>query len=72
MKGRKYQFRPSVTREGQPYIDDEVVLKADRLKFAVAAAVGNKPPLALPTGEYEHVKLRWMKPDGKGGLTPKY
>jgi hypothetical protein len=29
------------------------------------------PPQPIQTDEYERVRLRWMKPDGKGGVVPR-
>jgi len=39
--------------------------------FALACG-GSLPEVKKPIlADHERVKLRWMKPDGKGGLTPR-
>jgi hypothetical protein len=62
-------MKHSITHVGQKYVDSPVYTKPDPLKGSVARAFGRNVP-AINTGT-ERVQLRWMKPDGKGGLVPK-
>lgn len=67
-------LRPSIERAGQRYVDKPVYTypEIDVLGMAVNAAFNKCSPLPPPilTG-HERVRLRWMKPDGKGGLVPR-
>lgn len=69
----KAPLKTSITREGQGYVDDAVMLRPKPVSGVdVACAKAFKRPLARPLlAGYERVPLRWMKPDGKGGLVPK-
>lgn len=40
--------------------------KRDVVRDAISSAFGDKPPQPIVTGMYRQ-KLRWHKPDGKGG-----
>lgn len=53
----------------QKYIDEEINIRPPRLSAAIARLSGNdiKP---LPTGKYDRKPLRWVKPDGRGGVIP--
>ena len=79
MDARKI-VREQVILEGQPYVDDPIVVKPkpgtapNLLERSVAEALGSevrKAPVPVTVG-HERVKLRWMVPDGKGGLKPKH
>ena len=66
-----------VEKEGQPYVDELVYVQARRdlltpIAIGVAAALNSKiaTPPAIKTG-HTRIRLRWMEPDGKGGLCPK-
>ena len=68
-------IRTEIEKEGQRYVDSAVmheVSRPNQLAATLAALVNGK---ALRTIEelshYERTPLRWMKPDGKGGLIPK-
>ena len=68
--------RPHVLREGQPFVDDPVLVHPKPVNVpmlaAVAEAFGVKPEIREPiVVNTERVRLRWMKPDGRGGLVPK-
>lgn len=79
MMAKHPPLRTRVTREGQPYVDEPIEVRPRKeampspIGMAVAAAFGeDKPKVPQPiTVGYELVRLRWMRPDGKGGLTPK-
>lgn len=64
-----------IERQGQPYVDEPIYddVKARPTAVAVAAAFGRRmvPVVRVLTG-HEHVRLRWMTGDGKGGLKPKF
>lgn len=67
-------LRLAIEREGQSYIDEpvyEVVSVANDLAMEIAHAYGRpiEPRIRELTG-YKHKRLRWMKPDGKGGFVP--
>lgn len=70
-----HDHKETIERQGQPYVDEPVIVrpKANIMQRAVTLALGARPqePKPLTIG-YNRVKLRWMQPDGKGGLMPKY
>lgn len=73
MSGFKHR-RDNVEFDGQKYVDKAVYQTVGKpLPLSpIEEALGCKP--ARPIEElshYERVRLRWMKPDGKGGLMPK-
>ncbi len=61
---------PQIEKDGQPYWDKPIYLqvKPKELTASVAAAFGRRISIIEVLQRYEHTKLRWMKPDGKGGL----
>jgi len=64
-----------IKREGQKRIDDPQYSATHALPLAhgIAAAFGREIPQTVQVFEgYDSTRLRWMKPDGKGGLEPKY
>jgi hypothetical protein len=75
-------LKTEISRIGQPYVDDpvfEVVSKANTLALSIGAGlqanfktpgVPMQPSIEQQTG-HERVRLRWMKPDGQGGLVPR-
>ena len=67
-------LKTTITNDGQQYVDDPIVVRQktpSTIEWSVAAAFG-QPRVHLPiTIGHERVQLRWMKPDGKGGLVPK-
>lgn len=71
-KKLKRRPRTVVRDEFQPFLDEFVHDgKPVRMAANVAAAFG-RPPLPIDDlFHYERVKLRWMEPDGAGGLRPK-
>lgn len=65
-------LKTAIEREGQPYVDDPVYVRPNPVSLiqaSVARAFGIRLPVPLQIG-YERVRLRWRKPDGKGGLRP--
>lgn len=71
-------LRPKIKKDGQAYYDDPVYVapkreQRDRLSEAVAEVYGGPgwQPKAPIIVRHERVRLRWMKPDGKGGLVPR-
>ena len=54
---------PVIETEGQPYIDRRVMKR-------VPVLCGKEPMVGKITRYIERTPLRWMKPDGKGGLVP--
>ena len=67
------ELKPTVTRDGQRYMDEAVYAMPKRAKpidVAVAQAFNRQPPQPIVV-DYNRVRLRWMKPDGKGGLVPR-
>lgn len=71
-------LKTSIT-DGQRYYDEPVYdeLRANPLALAVNAAfspVQGVPRVASRIrilSHYNRVRLRWMKPDGRGGLVPR-
>jgi hypothetical protein len=64
---------PSVTRDGQPFVDEYA--PAHKAQFRgefppnpVAAALSGAKPMPF---SFNRVPLRWMKPDGNGGVVPR-
>ena len=71
-------LKPTITKPGQAYFDDPVYVlpkeeKTDPMKLAVQLACGGAlPEVKKPVlVGHERIPLRWMKPDGKGGLVPR-
>lgn len=68
------QLRERIERVGQLYVDEPIVAtpwKPSAIEASVAAAFGVKAQKKPIVVGHERVRLRWMKPDGKGGLVPK-
>jgi hypothetical protein len=66
-------LKTSIEKDGQPYVDEAVIAKPKSVSVIhenVAYIFGSRLPRPITIG-YNRVKLRWMKPDGKGGLVPK-
>ena len=61
-------------KDGQPYVDEPVynTLNPKKLRKAIQQAmrVHISQPIKILIA-YNHVKLRWMEPDGNGGLVPR-
>lgn len=67
-------IRSRITQPGQRFIDEPVHVNPTRsslISAAVSVAFGGKPPESIQVG-HERVELRWMVPDGNGGMRPKY
>lgn len=73
------KIRTTVQHDGQRYVDEPIYrdlrpreeLRTD-IAASVAAAFGHPQAKAIrEVVGHERVRLRWMKPDGKGGLVPK-
>jgi hypothetical protein len=60
---------------GQPYKDEPVYAEVSRAKplaLSIAHACGRRiSPRIEELTHYNRVQLRWMKPDGRGGLVPR-
>ena len=56
--------------DGQPYVDEPVYTKPKKMRNAIRS-VFKLPLWPDILVAYNHVKLRWMKPDGNGGLVPR-
>lgn len=74
----KAPIRTQIT-PGCSYYDEPIVETVrprpelnSKLAYSLDAAFGMRipRPVEVVTG-YQMVQLRWMKPDGKGGLVPK-
>jgi hypothetical protein len=75
------EARPQVTRVGQRFYDEAVMVevsKAHPLSLAINHFYASKsrtaarmPRVIEDISHYERVELRWMKPDGKGGVVPR-
>ena len=66
-------LKPVITRAGQRYVDDPVVVKPVALaplERALAQAFNRPLPKPLQIG-HERVMLRWMKPGKNGTLVPR-
>jgi hypothetical protein len=65
----------SIEREGQPYVDEPVMVEVSKvvpLSLEVARICGRKiRPVIDTLSHYNHVRLHWMRPDGRGGLVPR-
>jgi hypothetical protein len=59
----------AITHQGQEFYDEPVKVWPTPIASSVQKALGARPSLPVTVG-YERVKLRWMKPDGQGGLVP--
>lgn len=72
----KYNKRTVIAKVGQKYVEDAVSIECKPTQLAVTVALAFKdpdPPLCLKRLEgFSRTNLRWMKPDGQGGLIPKY
>jgi hypothetical protein len=63
----------SIKNVGQPYVDEPIKvnpLPISRLEGAIAGAFGGsidrqKAPIVV---SYQRIRLRWVKPDGNGGM----
>lgn len=66
-------MKTTIEEEGQPYVDEPMYAQpkvVSMIEKSVASASGRRLASPIFIG-YERVYLRWMKPDGKGGLVPK-
>lgn len=68
------EVKTTIQESGQAYVDEPIMayLEPRGVSRSVSIAIGTRPAPRIPivTG-YDRVKLRWMKPDGKGGLVPR-
>jgi hypothetical protein len=75
MKRINKPLRTAVLSDGQPYVDEPVyveISKAKPLASEIAAMFGRAVSAQIKElSHYHHVRLRWMKPDGRGGLIPR-
>lgn len=61
---------PVPLTEGAKYFDRPVYVEPRPMENSLSVAFGSPSKPAVLVG-HERVRLRWMKPDGKGGLVPK-
>jgi hypothetical protein len=69
--------KTTITRDGQRYVDEPILARpkpASRVELSVQAAFDpqglKRRPTPIVVG-HERVMLRWVTPDGKGGLKPR-
>ena len=63
-------LRTAIRKDGQPYFDEPIYVRPKRISLiekSVAYAFKRPLPQPIKVG-HERIELRWMKPDGKGGL----
>lgn len=66
--------KTSIEFVGQDFIDEPIYAlpkKEGAISRSVRAAFGDQTTVNPLLVGHERVKLRWMTPDGKGGLIPK-
>lgn len=65
-------LKTTITKEGQPYVDEPVFVspkpELDTTIAQVVRAIFGRPPLRRILLGYQRTRLRWVKPDGKGGV----
>ncbi len=87
MNRQQQSLRTQIDNDRQRFVDEPVYAEISKAKpLAVAISQGltsidratgrhigtNIAPSIFDVSHYERVQLRWMRPDGKGGLVPKY
>ena len=68
------ELKTVITKDGQRYVDEPVLVRPKRpsaLEHSIASAFGRPTAPASIVLGHERVFLRWMKPDGRGGLVPR-
>lgn len=67
--------KPIITKVGQRFADYPIYVRPKKIGAitqSVQSIFNPQSPLPRPIMVgYERVELRWMKPDGKGGLIPR-
>lgn len=65
-------LKATIEQVGQPYYDKPVYAmeRASVIEKSVRAAFGRAGPRPILL-RHERITLRWLKPDGKGGLVPR-
>lgn len=69
-------LKTSISHDRQSYVDEAILARPvsspSAIECAVARAFGRVVPVpeSITIG-HERVRLRWMTPDGKGGLKPR-
>lgn len=69
----KTELKTVIEREGQPYVDEPIRANpkaVSEIAASIAKAFDRSLPKSLTIG-HQRVRLRWMKPDGHGGLVPR-
>lgn len=67
-------LKTTIEKDGQRYVDEPIVVRpkpSNRLALSVQAAFDPKAPFRQPQPivvGHERVRLRWVTPDGKGGM----
>ena len=63
-------MRPLILQEGSHLADVPIVVRAkvSPIQQSIADIFATPIPLPIDTGKTERVRLRWMEPDGFGGL----
>jgi hypothetical protein len=68
-------IRTDIVFEGQAYVDEpryQEVSSPKPLAVAIAKALHSRVPQKIEElSHYERTRLRWMEPDGSGGLIPR-
>ena len=67
------ELKTTILSEGQEYLDEPVYVfpkPITQIEASMAAMYGLRLPQPKLIG-HDRVRLRWMKPDGKGGLIPR-
>jgi hypothetical protein len=70
-------LKTSIDHDGQPFYDEPVyreVSRANPLALALSRALPGcrkVQEVIQELSHHERVWLRWMRPDGKGGLVPR-
>lgn len=65
----KKRQKTNIVKEGQRYIDEQIFIKPRPLSLSIARYSCNYIE-SLPTDKYKRRELRWVKPDGFGGVMP--
>jgi len=67
------ELKERIEQAGQRYVDEPVKIEPRKRSFleeSISAAFGGREPRAIVVG-HQRFHLRWMTPDGNGGLKPR-
>jgi hypothetical protein len=70
---KQLPLKTKIVETGQTYVDEPIYryLLPKKLSHLVAFIFKRDLPTIRMLDHYEHTRLLWMKPDGKGGLVPR-